>query len=100
MSTTITTAKGSEFTLTNTGHDIIAQVGDIKFGVERTEDGFKSRFLVPGLGNKSVRVVLDAENLAKSNAAFDELHAQIRERADDAADRAAWDARVLRGMNA
>lgn len=88
---TVTSKTGKQIELTNNGSGVIARCGDISFGADQTAEGFASRFAVMVNGRAvKIDVALAGDDLARCNALFAAMRADV---SAAAADHAAHDKR-------
>ncbi|CAD5378478.1 hypothetical protein OF001_U30279 [Pseudomonas sp. OF001] len=96
--TTVTSVTGKVIKLTNTGTEIVAICGSIRFNAVKTAQGFESRFIVSAgaAGNRRISVALEGAELTKAHKLFAKLEAAIASRREDDARHAARHAQIRR----
>jgi len=77
--TTITTIRGRNVEIEIKGFNVVARSGSTEFIADRTDTGFKTRFLVNG---QRIEVALEGENLRVARAMFAELDEMVRAHMD------------------
>lgn len=89
MQVTSKTGKQIDLAIDATRTEIVAKAGEISFGAEQTANGFRSRFAaaLPGGRRAMINVEFEGAELAKVQALFAELHADIEQRAAADAER-------------
>ena len=92
MKATVTTSTGRKVELSINADmtSVEANIGripgapeNVKFAIDQTATGFKSRFLVREVGNKRLEVILSGDDLAAAQALFAAVAEASRMRIED-----------------